>query len=164
MTEYPRSEVEAAHDRYLRTRDAINAGKLKWVALAEHFTEDATFIDPAWGRMRGIGNICAFMEKSMAGLEDWQFPHDWRVIEGNRLVGAWKNRLPGKRADGSYYEAQGLSIMTYAGGGKFSYEEDLLNMAHVMEDFVASGWKPKGGKRMNPPPANPNRDFSRPTR
>ena len=42
----------------------------------------------------------------------------------------------------------------------FSYEEDLLNMAHVLEDMAASGWRPKGA--MNLPPADPNRDFSRP--
>ncbi len=155
MTEYPRSEVEAAHDRYLRTREAIDAGKLEWAALAEHFTEDATFIDPAWGRMKGIGNIRAFMEKSMAGLEDWKFPHDWRLVEGNRLVGAWKNRLPGQRADGTFYEAQGLSIMIYAGGGKFSYEEDLLNMVHIFELITESGWTP--GPNVNMPPQNPPR-------
>ncbi len=155
MTELSRAEVEAAHDRYLRTRDAIDAGELPWVALAQHFTEDATFIDPAWGRIQGLPAVREFLEKSMAGLEDWKFPSQWRAIEGNRVVGAWKNRLPGRRADGTFYEAQGLSILVYAGGGKFSYEEDLLNMVHIFELIAESGWTP--GPRVNMPPPKPKR-------
>jgi ketosteroid isomerase-like protein len=139
----------------VRTRDAIDAGELPWVALADYFTEDATFIDPAWGRMKGRDAIRDFMERSMAGLEDWKFPSEWRVIEGNRLIGAWKNRLPGRRPDGSFYEAQGLSIMIYAGHGKFSYEEDMLNMVHVFELIDESGWTP--GPTVNMPPQRPPR-------
>ena len=54
----------------------------------------------------------------------------------------------------------GYSTLVYAGDGKFSYEEDLLNMAHVLEDLAASGWRPGGG--FNAPPVHPDRDFSRP--
>ena len=43
---------------------------------------------------------------------------------------------------------------------RFSYEEDLLNMAHVIEDIVASGWTP--GPGFTAPPATPDRDVSRP--
>jgi len=155
MTEPTRKEIEAAHDRYLETRRRIMAGDLGWEALAEHFTDDATFIDPAWGRVRGIDNIHSFLRRSMAGLGDWSFPHEWRLVEGNRLVAAWKNRLPGKRPDGTYYEAQGISIMLYAGGGKFSYEEDLLNMAHIYELVAESCWTP--GPAVNMPPQCPPR-------
>jgi hypothetical protein len=47
--------------------------------------------------------------------------------------------------------------MRYAGGGKFDFEEDLLNLAHVMEDIVASGWQP--GPGFTPPPDHPDRNF-----
>ena len=50
--------------------------------------------------------------------------------------------------------------MVYAGDGKFRYQEDLLNMVHVLDDLKASGWRPGAGFAM--PPAEPNRDFSRP--
>ena len=53
-----------------------------------------------------------------------------------------------------------MARLLYAGDGKFSYEEDLLNMAHVNEDLRASGWRPKPGFVM--PPAAPNRDWARP--
>ena len=51
--------------------------------------------------------------------------------------------------------------MVYAGDGKFRYQEDLLNMVHVLDDLKASGWRPGPGFAM--PPSEPNRDFSRPT-
>ena len=48
--------------------------------------------------------------------------------------------------------------MIYAGDGKFRYEEDTLNMVHVLEDMKSLHWRPVDG--FLPPPANPNRDFS----
>jgi hypothetical protein len=95
------------------------------------------------------------MVESMAGLEGWVFPREWTVVEGNRLVSGWQNRLPGQRPDGSFYEAPGISILIYAGNGKFSYEEDLLNMVHVTELIRESGWKP--GPDFNLPPREPRR-------
>jgi ketosteroid isomerase-like protein len=155
MANHPRSEIESAHDRYLETRGRIEAGELGWDALADFFTDDATFVDPAWGRIEGKAAIREFLTTSMKGLDGWSFPHEWRMIEGDRLVAAWWNRLPGKRADGSPYQARGLTIMTYAGDGKFSLEEDLLNMAHIFELIQESGWQPSAEVTM--PPPNPRR-------
>ena len=152
---YPSEEIERTYQRYLETRARIEAGELGWDALADFFTDDATFIDPAWGRVEGIAAIREFLRDSMAGLEDWTFPHEWSVVGDDRLVSRWQNRLPGRRADGSFYQAPGLSIMVYAGGGKFSHEEDLLNMVHVHELIRESGWKP--GPGFNLPPAQPRR-------
>jgi hypothetical protein len=45
--------------------------------------------------------------------------------------------------------------LDYAGDGKFSYEEDLINMVHLMEIIGESGYQfPANG---NPPPRNPPR-------
>ena len=155
MSTFPRDEMEAAHDRYLETRDRVEKGELGWDALADFFTEDATFIDPAWGRIEGRERIRGFMTESMAGLEDWTFPHQWRAIDGNTIIAGWQNRLPGTRADGTPYQALGISVIHYAGDGRFSYEEDILNMVHVFELMKESGWKPSG--RMNMPPEQPRR-------
>ncbi len=151
MADFPRAEIEATHDRYLQTRARVEAGELGWEALADFFTEDAIFIDPAWGRVDGRDGIRRFMQESMQGLDGWSFPHLWRVIERDRIVAAWWNRLPGQRADGSHYEALGVSMITYAGSGRFSREEDLLNMVHVFELITESRWKPAG--TVNVPPA-----------
>lgn len=142
MTEFPKEEVRAALDHYLEVRDGIEAGQATWEALAECFTDDATYIDPAWGRFVGKEAIMKFQRDSMAGLEDWTFPIEWITIDGNRVIIRFWNRLPGKREDGTYYQAPGFQELIYAGDGKFSYDEDLLNMVHVMELIQESGWIP----------------------
>jgi len=149
---YPEQEIRDAYDRLVETRERVESGELPWDALAAFFTVDATFIDPAWGRIQGIDAIKKFLVESMAGLEDWSFPRVFTAVDGDVLVSGWQNRLPGRRADGSYYEALGISVMTYAGNGRFSKEEDVLNMVHVMELIRESGWKPGRGSR---PPPNP---------
>jgi ketosteroid isomerase-like protein len=154
------NEARETYARYVATRDRIEGGELPWSALADFFTEDAVFVDPAWGRMEGRAAIAKFMDESMAGLEDWRFPEQWTVAEGDRVVTFWWNRLPGERPDGTPFQAPGISILTYAGDGKFSQEVDLLNMVEVGELFNESGWTPP--PTMNMPPRRPIRDISPP--
>jgi ketosteroid isomerase-like protein len=161
MGGYPHEEVVAAVDRYRELRESIGRGEQDWPALAELFTEDAIYIDPAWGRIEGRDEIRTFMTESMTGLEDWEFPIEFIAIEGDQVVVKWTQVLPGERPDGGRWTQSGYSTLLYAGDGRFSYEEDLLNMAHVIEDIVASGWMP--GEGFTPPPAAPDRDVSRPT-
>ena len=156
----PRDEVAAAHTAYLATRERILAGDLEWSGLAQHFTEDSVFIDPAWGRIEGLTAIAQFMSDSMQGLDDWEFPEVWTVIDGKRVVSAWWNRLPGQREDGTPFQALGISTIHYAGDGKFNYEHDLLNMAEVMELIVESQWMPTGP--VHAVPAATNRDITAP--
>jgi ketosteroid isomerase-like protein len=148
-------EIRDAYDRLVETRDRAEAGDCGWDALADHFTQDATFIDPAWGRVLGRDAIRRFMLDSMTGLEGWLFPRKFTAVDGNQLISGWQNRLPGSRADGSYYEALGISHLVYAGDGLFSYEQDILNMVHVFELIRESGWKPGPGAKL--PPRNPTR-------
>jgi len=157
---HPRDEVEAAIRRYIAVRDEINADKLTWAALAEFFTDDAVFIDPAWGRVEGIEEMKATVfGDAMEGFEDWQFPTEFYAIDGDNVLVKWKQILPGTRADGRPYEQSGVSTLIYAGDGKFRYEEDLLNMVHVLEDMRESNCKVQP---VAMPPRHPNRDFSRP--
>jgi len=155
MPQFPASEILEVHTRYLAVRKRIEQREIGWDALAQFFTDDASFVDPAWGRVDGLANIKTFLIESMVGLEEWSFPHEWEAVEGNHLVTGWLNRLPGQRADGTFYQAPGLSRLVYAGNGKFNFEQDILNMTHVLELITESGWAPDGP--MNLPPQNPVR-------
>jgi ketosteroid isomerase-like protein len=160
LSAHSREEVEAVVARYCDVRRRIDAGELPWGSLAQFFTEDCVYIDPAWGRVEGLAEVSEFFEESMRGLEDWEFPIEFAAIDGDNVVVKWRQILPGARADGTRYEQSGSSTMVYAGDGKFRYQEDLLNMVHVLEDLKVSGWRPGAGFAM--PPAEPNRDSSRP--
>ena len=156
---HSREEVQSAFERYLGVRDGINAGLGTWADLAQFFTADAVFIDPAWGRVEGIEEMKATVfGDAMVGLEEWKFPTEFFVIDGDTVVVKWSQVMPGTRADGSAYAQSGYSTLVYAGDGKFCYEEDLLNMVHVFEDIKESGFR--FSSDMVPVP-KPNRDFSR---
>ena len=154
------TEVAAALDAYVALRERIGRGEAAWTDLADLFTEDAVYIDPAWGRLQGNDELRRFFDESMRGLEDWDFPIEYTAISGDTVVIKWWQQLPGTRADGSRYQQSGISTLVYAGDGRFSYEEDLLNMTHVLEDLAASGWRP--GPGFIAPPSNPDRNFARP--
>jgi ketosteroid isomerase-like protein len=153
-------EVAAALAAYVELRDRIGRGEAHWTDLADLFTDDAVYVDPAWGRLQGNDELRRFFDESMRGLEDWDFPIEYTAISGDTVVIKWTQLLPGTRADGTRYRQSGISTLVYAGDGKFSYEEDLLNMTHVLEDIAASRWRPRPG--FIPPPPDPDRNFARP--
>ena len=150
---HPADEVRATLDEYLEVRRAIEAGEGSWPDLARFYTDDAVYIDPAWGRVEGLATITEFFDESMRGLEDWRFPIEAAAIDGDEVFVRWRQVLPGGRSQ------TGVSMMRYAGGGKFDHQEDLLNMAHVLDDLKAAGWRP--GPGFVAPPRDPNRDVSR---
>jgi hypothetical protein len=156
---HPREEVEKAVARYVEVREAIDAGKLTWTDLMPLFTDDVVFIDPAWGRIEGMDAFGTFLVESMAGLDDWKFPVEFTAIDGDNVIIKWTEVFP--KADGTSVSQSGFSRLIYAGDGKFRYEEDLLNMVHVLDDIANSGWRPTG--HMNVPPEHPNRDVSVPS-
>jgi hypothetical protein len=155
-------EARATYDEMVAMRSRIEAGELPWSALADYFTEDGVYIDSAWGRYEGKAAIKRFMDDSMVGLDDWRFPEEWTMADGDRVVSMWWNQLPGQRDNDAPYRVAGLSILRYAGDGKFDYEYDIFNMVQVLEVIEESGWQPTAP--MNAPPKAPNRDASFPAR
>jgi ketosteroid isomerase-like protein len=138
---YPRDEVKATVDRYHELRQRIDDGLEEdaFGSLSDFYTEDAVYIDGAWGRIEGKEAIANWLVASMVGMADWKFPVEFTAIEGDDVVVKWTQILPRLKADGTPYRQSGYSRMIYAGDGKFSYEEDTYNMAHVLEDIEASG-------------------------
>ena len=155
------AEALATYARFVATRDEIDAGNQPWSVLADYFTEDAAYIDPAWGRIEGREAIREFFEKSMAGLTGygWSTPENWTLAQGPRLVSQWDQVL-GHREDDSPWMVPGLSILYYAGDQLFCYSHDMLNMTHIGQTMRDMGWKPPKG--FNMPPRQPNRDVSLP--
>ena len=54
MSENKRDEILTTLAKYVEVRNRVEAGELGWDALADFFTDDAVFVDPAWGRVDGI--------------------------------------------------------------------------------------------------------------
>lgn len=162
MAELTAREQEAleSYRRYVEQRERCVAGDDPWSAIGRWFTDDAVFIDPAWGRVQGRDEITRFLDHSMAGFEGWSFPEEWTMVDGDRVVTYWWNRLPGVRADGSAYQAPAFSLLHHAGGGLFDYELDVLNIAEVGDLVVESGWAPGAGASF--PGPHPDRNITPP--
>lgn len=153
----PELEAIAAYEAYVAHRERILAGEAPWRSLGDFFTDDAVFIDPAWGRVEGIDAIRRFLDESMEGLAAWEYPEQWVTADGDRVVAMFDQVI--RAADGAEYRQAGISVLYYAGDGRFSYEMDLMNMAHVHQDLEAARWTPEGA--FNMPPRHPVRDYSR---
>ena len=137
---YPYEEVEAAIQRLV---DAFVEAEAKnswsWIA-DELYHEECSYFCPYGGSMPVFA---ASREQIRAthygrdmdvgsGWEGWIFPIKSWAINGNEIISRWVNRGPGKRPDGSYYETEGVSFITYGGDGKFSAQYDLFDIGHQM--------------------------------
>ena len=158
---HPAAEVRATVDAYVASAAQIEAGEATWIDLAAFFTDDAVYVDPAWGRIQGIDEIRAFLVESMRGLEDWRFPIRFTAIEGDEVVTVWDQVLPGERPDGRPLPAdrrvappvrRRRAVLLRGGPAQHG--------ATCSRTSAASGWRP--GPGFVSPPANPNRDVSRP--
>jgi hypothetical protein len=161
MTDTIAAEALKTYERFVATRNEIDTGTKTWSVLADFFTEDAAYIDPAWGRIDGREAIREFFEASMAGLtgHGWSTPENWTMAQGSRLVSQWDQVL-GHRDDGTPWMVAGLSILYYAGDDLFCYSHDMLNMTHIGQTMRDMQWKPTA--HFNRPPREPNRDVSLP--
>jgi ketosteroid isomerase-like protein len=161
MTDLSDREQQAldSYRAYVAQRELCVRGGAPWSTIADWFTADAVFIDPAWGRVEGRDNIAAFFDMSMKGLDGWTFPEEWTLVEGDRLVSFWWNRLPHTAGSG-HRQAPAFSILHHAGDGLFDYELDVVNMTEVMELVATSGWRPGPGAAF--PTEPPDRDVRPP--
>lgn len=129
---WPRAEIESAFLRYQEEVDRI-AGSGDWSHFADLFTEDATYVEHAYGTFRGREEIRAWIVRTMTTFPGSAMPHFpilWHLVdeERGRVVCEVWNALddPG---DGERHGASNLTILTYAGDGRWSGEEDVYNPA-----------------------------------
>ena len=103
----------------------------EWHAFADNFTEDAEYVEHAFGTFRGRDEIRAWSVPTMTTFPGGimtGFPLAWQVVDApsSRLICEVRNLMPDP-GDGSQLEESNLTIMTYAGDGLFSREEDVYN-------------------------------------
>jgi ketosteroid isomerase-like protein len=138
MPDFSRDEIQAAFDHRMKLQDEDD-----WDGFGTTFTPDAVYVEASAGVMEGRDKILAWLIPAMKPCKGWTYPIQYMGIDGDRTFHKWMNRLPGQRADGSYYEFPGITVMVYAGNGQWSYQEDQYNAAGVGE-LVAEWAKDQG--------------------
>ncbi len=124
--QFDRAEVEQAlRDYEQRGRVAVETGD--WATWAQQFSDDAIYVEHQYGVMRGQPAISAWITDTMQGHAlELEFPIEWYVIDNDLVVIYVPNRYP-KHDDGLAYQFGCMTILCYAGDGKWCYEEDLYN-------------------------------------
>ena len=102
-----------------------------WDGYANLFTPDAEYVEHAMGTFRGRDEIRVWSVRTMTSYPGRlmpEFPISWQVVDAaqNRLVCEVLNPMPDP-GDGTMLTEPNITIMTYAGDGLFSREEDVYN-------------------------------------
>lgn len=112
-----------------------------WDAWVAHYTPNVDYIEHAMGTMKGREEVRDWIYRTMTtfpGSYMTAFPSLWHVIdeERGRVICELDNpmRDPG---DGTLITATNISIITYAGDGLWSRQEDIYNPLR----FLAAGMK-----------------------
>lgn len=142
MGRWPREEIEEAFDRY-QAAALVGGTTGDWSAWADCFTEDCTYKEHLYGTFGGRAAVLRWITATMSTYPGDSMPHfpiEWYVIDEERgwvVCQVW-NRMadPG---DGSVWQEYNFTLMKYAGGGRFSYEEDIYNPHHFAT--MLAGWE-----------------------
>ncbi|WP_039805073.1 nuclear transport factor 2 family protein [Nocardia araoensis] len=134
---WSREELEKAYRTWHSTVARAAAGEGSWREFVELFTADAEYHEQMVGVLKGRDAIWAWVEPTLAtfpGAAMTSFPDYWHLIdEVNGVIVVKLNNLMRDPGDGSRMGADNISILTYAGDGKFSKEEDIYNPAEFVE-------------------------------
>jgi hypothetical protein len=117
------ANFEATVARAAQTRD--------WDPWVEQYSPDVVYVEHAAGTMTGREAVRAWIWNTMSsfpGSHMTSFPSLWSVLDEptGRVICELDNPMvdPG---DGTIISATNISIVTYAGDGQWSRQEDIYN-------------------------------------
>jgi len=151
MGKYTREELEEAIRIYNEAHaKASETGD--WSIWAALFTEDAHYIEHAYGEFHGRKEIEKWIIDAQAPAPHMTFPWKWHAIdeENDAIVFCVENTYPHPDKKFSF---DNWSRIVYAGNGLFSLEEDIYNPAHfkrVYREWLNAGGEVKARTRVKP--------------
>jgi hypothetical protein len=104
--------------------------------FADLFTEDCLYIEHVFGEMRGRETVRAWIVPLMQSYPNNQmvkYTHDWVYFnpEAAEVVFCARTHMT-DLGDGKDYTTTNWTRLKYAGGGLFSFEEDIYNPANFI--------------------------------
>lgn len=128
--QFTATEITEAYDAFhQRVGSFVESGD--WTGYADLFMPDAVYVEHAMGTFSGRDEIRDWSIRTMTsypGRVMTGFPISWQVVDAGqaRLVCEVLNPMPDP-GDGTMLVEPNITIMTYAGDGLFSKEEDVYN-------------------------------------
>ncbi len=136
---FSRSEVEEAFHHIVAVGDSGD-----WNAWADLHSEDGIWVEHHLGTQKGREAIRKTIVEVMKPVQMMEFPVEWYVIDGNRVVFYPWQVFPDPKGGSEVYRFGCVTIFEYAGDGLFSYQEDLYNPREA--EVVIKRWLEAGGK------------------
>ena len=146
--------MASGHARNSKKRSPAPAGRHRGrqdvglVRYADHFTEDAKYVEHALGNMEGRENIREWIvidHEHLPRQRDAGLPVEWYSIDTDKgwVFSEIMNRMkdPG---DGSIHEAPCITILRYGGGGQMEQRRGRLQPDELHAD----------GQGVHPAPAS----------
>ena len=136
--QFRRDELEQAFRIYWQT----GAVGEDWDAWADLFTEDADYVEHVLGHLKGREAIRAWIKPIMAQYGELYTAYEWHSIdpEAGRAIVYMQNRRDHPNGTG-VIDFPGITILDYAGGGKWRREEDfwaLPKATAATEEYAAA--------------------------
>jgi len=147
MGPFTLDELKQAFAEYDQVRIRCSESR-DWSQYADLFTEDAHYIEHAYGDMHGREVIREWITRVMAPFPHMQFPQDWVVFDEERgavLLQA-QNLLPHPSdPDHPGFGFPTWTRLVYAGDGLWASEEDVYNPARDSGNAIKA-WREAGGE------------------
>jgi SnoaL-like domain len=123
---YDREEVEAAFRNYW----ACGAVCEDWDAWCDEcFTTDVTYVEHILGNKQGREAVRAWIKPTMEEYGAIYTAYEWHMIDdGGRVVVYMQNRRDNPEPGAAPIDFPGMTVLQYAGDGKFSLEEDFWSL------------------------------------
>ena len=145
---YSIEEVTTAFAEFQR----LGAQNRDWPAWAATFTDDAVYTEHCLGQFHGADGIRDWLVKQMEPVAPMTFSLDWQIVSPPHVAFNIWNHMPDPAGGDTMYSFCNMSLMTYAGHGKWCAEEDFYSPKGSADTVTA--WYMAGGKpSMSPNPA-----------
>jgi uncharacterized protein (TIGR02246 family) len=143
MAGFDRAEVEKAFQDFVAAGDAGD-----WNAWADLHTPDGLWVEHHLGTFRGREAIRDAIVAVMKPVPMMEFPVAWQMIEGNRVVAYIWQVFPDPKGGEDVYRFGNITVLEYAGGGQWSFQEDVYNPREAEQ--VVQAWLAAGGRLAAP--------------
>jgi hypothetical protein len=116
-------EIERAFRHYWET-GAVGEDWDAWVD--DCFTDDVLYVEHVLGTMEGRETVREWIKPIMVEYGELYTVYEWhQVSDDGRVIVYMQNRRDNPEVAGDPIDFPGITILQYAGDGKFNFEEDF---------------------------------------
>jgi limonene-1,2-epoxide hydrolase len=127
---YDRDEVEQAFRRYWQA-GAVGEDWDAWVD--DCFTDDVTYVEHILGDRRGREEVRAWIKPTMEEYGEIYTAYEWHeVCDDGRVIAYMQNRRDHPDRSQPPIDFPGITVLEYAGDGRFGLEEDFWSLPEAM--------------------------------